>query len=37
MKIKPIRNSYDYNEAQKYLESGFHSGLTEEESSDVAV
>mgnify|MGYP000220780672 CR=1 FL=1 len=37
MKIKPIRNLYDYNEAQKYLESIFHSELTEEESNDVAI
>jgi len=37
MKIKPIRNIYDYNEAQKYLESIFHSELTEEESNDVAI
>ncbi len=37
MKIKPIRNLYDYNEAQKYLESIFNSELTEEESNNVEV
>lgn len=37
MKIKPIRTLYDYNEAQKYLESIFHSELTEEESNNVEV
>lgn len=37
MKIKPIRTLYDYNQAQSYLESIFHSELTEEESNNVAV
>jgi hypothetical protein len=37
MKIKPIRTIYDYNQAKKYLESIFHSELTEEESNNVAV
>jgi hypothetical protein len=37
MKIKPIRTIYDYNQAQKYLESIFHSELSEEESNNVAV
>lgn len=37
MKIKPIKNVYDYEEAQKYLESIFHAELTEEESNNVAV
>ena len=31
MKIKPIKTIYDYNQAQKYLESIFHNELTEEE------
>ena len=37
MKIKPIKTIYDYNQAQKYLESIFHNELTEEEANDVAV
>jgi len=37
MKIKPIKTLYDYNQAQKYLESIFHKELTEDESNDVAV
>lgn len=37
MKIKPIRTLYDYNQAQSYLESIFHSELTEEESNNVAI
>ncbi len=37
MKIRPIRTLYDYNQAQSYLESIFHSELTEEESNNVAV
>jgi hypothetical protein len=36
MKIKPIKTLYDYNQAQKYLESIFHKELTEDESNDVA-
>jgi hypothetical protein len=37
MKIKPIKTLYDYETAQKYLESVFHKELTEEESNDVEV
>lgn len=37
MKIKPIKTIYDYEQAQKYLESVFHKELTEEESNDVEV
>jgi hypothetical protein len=37
MKIKPIRTLYDYNQAQKYLESIFHSELNEEESNNVEI
>jgi len=37
MKIKPIKNIYDYNQAQKYLESVFHKELTPEESNNVAI
>ena len=37
MKIKPIKTIYDYNQAQKYLESIFHSELTEEEANNVSI
>ena len=37
MKLKPIKTLYDYNQAQKYLESIFHAELTEEESNNVAI
>ena len=37
MKIKPIKNLYDYKEAQKYLESLFQKELSTEESNDVAI
>lgn len=37
MKIKPIKTIYDYEQAQKYLESVFHKELTEQESNDVEV
>ena len=37
MKLKPIKTLYDYKEAQKYIESIFHSELTEEESNNVAI
>jgi hypothetical protein len=37
MKLKPIKTLYDYNKAQEYLESIFHSELTEEEADNVAI
>lgn len=37
MKIKPIKTLYDYEKAQKYLESVFHKELTEEESNEIEV
>lgn len=37
MNLKPIRNLYDYEQAQKYIESVFHKDLTSEESNKVAV
>jgi hypothetical protein len=37
MKLKPIKTIYDYNQAQKYLESIFHSELTEEEANNVSI
>jgi hypothetical protein len=37
MKLKPIKTVYDYNQAQKYLESIFHNELTEDEANDVAI
>lgn len=37
MKIKPIKTIYDYEQAQKYLESLFHKELSEEESNNVAI
>ena len=37
MKIKPIKNLYDYQQAQKYLESVFHKELSDEESNNVAI
>mgnify|MGYP001229519025 CR=1 FL=1 len=37
MKLKPIKTLYDYNQAQKYLESIFHAELTEDESNNVAI
>lgn len=37
MRIKPIKNLYDYQEAQNYIESVFHAELSEEESDNVAV
>ncbi len=37
MKIKPIKTLYDYEQAQKYLESIFHKDLTDDESNDIAV
>lgn len=37
MKIKPIKNLYDYEQAQNYLESVFHKELSEDESNDVAI
>lgn len=37
MKIKPIKTLYDYNQAKNYLESIFHTELTEEESTNVEI
>lgn len=37
MKLKPIKTVYDYDQAQKYLESIFHNELTEDEANDVAI
>jgi hypothetical protein len=37
MKLKPIKSLYDYNQAQKYLESIFNSELTEEEANNIAI
>lgn len=37
MKLKPISTLYDYNQAQKYLESKFHEELTEEESNEIEI
>lgn len=37
MKIIPIKTLYEYEQAQKYLESFFHKELTDEESNIVEV
>lgn len=37
MKLKRINNLYEYEEAKKYINSLFHSELTEEQSNEIEI